>query len=108
MVEIYMEKINDLLVEPAKRKGNLEVKQNKDQIWVDGARKEPVTTYDQINKYMSMGDKNRSSASTAMNATSSRAHTIVTIEMVKVTKSGGKESKTNSILNLVDLAGSEK
>lgn len=108
MVEIYMEKINDLLVEPAKRKGNLEVKQNKDQIWVDGARKEPVTTYDQINKYMSMGDKNRSIASTAMNATSSRAHTIVTIEMVKVTKSGGKESKTNSILNLVDLAGSEK
>jgi hypothetical protein len=57
---------------------------------------------------MSMGDKNRSIASTAMNATSSRAHTIVTIEMVKVTKSGGKESKTNSILNLVDLAGSEK
>lgn len=42
MVEIYMEKINDLLVEPAKRTGNLEVKQNKDQIWVDGARKEPV------------------------------------------------------------------
>ena len=67
-----------------------------------------MTTYDQINKYMSMGDKNRSIASTAMNATSSRAHTIVTIEMVKVTKSGGKESKTNSILNLVDLAGSEK
>jgi len=43
-----------------------------------------------------------------MNATSSRAHTIVTIEMVKVNKSGGKESKTTSILNLVDLAGSEK
>jgi len=55
-----------------------------------------------------MGDKNRSIASTAMNATSSRAHTIVTIEMVKVNKSGGKESKTTSILNLVDLAGSEK
>ena len=108
MVEIYMEKINDLLVEPAKRSGNLEVKQTKDLIWVDGARKEPVQNYEQINKYMSMGDKNRSIASTAMNATSSRAHTIVTIEMVKVTKSGGKESKTTSILNLVDLAGSEK
>jgi hypothetical protein len=42
MVEIYMEKINDLLVEPAKRTGTLEVKQNKDLIWVEGCRKEPV------------------------------------------------------------------
>jgi kinesin family protein 1 len=108
MVEIYMEKINDLLVEPKDRKKDCKVRQSGDQIWVENARKEPVSNYEQITKYMEMGDKNRSIASTAMNQTSSRAHTIVTIEMEKHTGSGGKSSKVTSILNLVDLAGSEK
>ena len=55
-----------------------------------------------------MGDKNRSIGSTAMNSTSSRAHTIVTIELTKITNFMGKKSSTNSIINIVDLAGSEK
>ena len=50
MVEIYMEKIQDLLVDPAKRGAPLEVRQSKDQVWVEGARKEPCSNYDQIDK----------------------------------------------------------
>ena len=46
MVEIYMEKILDLLVDPAKRAGALEVRQTKDQVWVDGAVKAPCSNYD--------------------------------------------------------------
>jgi|LakMenE01Jun11ns_1017448.scaffolds.fasta_scaffold9406693_1 hypothetical protein len=43
-----------------------------------------------------------------MNATSSRAHTITTIELSKITNVGGKKATTTSLINLVDLAGSEK
>merc|ERR1712107_624774 len=44
-----------------------------------------------------------------MNATSSRAHTIVGINFVQKTKnSAGKEMAKGSMLYLVDLAGSER
>ena len=43
-----------------------------------------------------------------MNATSSRAHTIITIEFKQIDKSGGSKSEKISMINLVDLAGSER
>jgi hypothetical protein len=43
-----------------------------------------------------------------MNATSSRGHTIVTIQITKVTHQGGAKSATQATINIVDLAGSEK
>jgi kinesin family protein 1 len=44
-----------------------------------------------------------------MNATSSRAHTIVTINLVqKYPNEAGKEMTKSSLINLVDLAGSER
>ncbi len=44
-----------------------------------------------------------------MNATSSRAHTIVVINLVQKYKNdSGKEMAKSSIINLVDLAGSER
>jgi len=43
-----------------------------------------------------------------MNATSSRAHTVFTINFTKVDSSGGATSEMKASLNLVDLAGSER
>ncbi len=43
-----------------------------------------------------------------MNATSSRAHTVVTIVFDQITKKEGGETKKSSVMNLVDLAGSER
>jgi hypothetical protein len=43
-----------------------------------------------------------------MNKTSSRSHTVFTIELIKITDFEGKKSQTTSEINLVDLAGSEK
>jgi len=40
-----------------------------------------------------------------MNATSSRAHTVVTITFDQFIKAKNSESKKTSIMNLVDLAG---
>lgn len=44
-----------------------------------------------------------------MNATSSRAHTIVTINLIQKYKNdAGAEMAKSSLINLVDLAGSER
>ena len=41
-----------------------------------------------------------------MNATSSRAHTVVTIVFSQISKNeAGQETKKTSVINLVDLAG---
>jgi hypothetical protein len=68
-----------------------------------------VDTYDLIEKKMEEGGRNRSIAATEMNASSSRAHTIISIEF-KQTEVGenGKKREKLSVIHLVDLAGSEK
>lgn len=43
-----------------------------------------------------------------MNATSSRAHTVVTISFERITKTPSGDLVTDAEINLVDLAGSEK
>lgn len=57
---------------------------------------------------MDEGNKHRSVAATQMNATSSRAHTIIMIEVKQTLKSGNRKVEKLSVINLVDLAGSEK
>ena len=53
-----------------------------------------------------LGTANRTVASTQMNATSSRAHTVVTIQFDQIEKNAaGEETKKTSVINLVDLAG---
>ncbi len=55
-----------------------------------------------------IGYSNRSIGSTLMNATSSRAHTIITIEFKQIITTDGHKQEKFSVINLVDLAGSEK
>lgn len=57
---------------------------------------------------MDEGYENRTIGTTLMNATSSRAHTIVTIEFKQIQVLMGKKSEKISVINLVDLAGSER
>lgn len=60
MVEIYMEKIQDLLVPAAKRTSNdLPIKQSKAGVYVQGAQKSAVSNYDDIVRVMDIGEKNR-------------------------------------------------
>ena len=54
------------------------------------------------------GYDNRSIGSTLMNQTSSRAHTIITIEFKQLYVEDGRKLEKFSVINLVDLAGSEK
>jgi hypothetical protein len=57
---------------------------------------------------MDEGYNNRSIGSTLMNQTSSRAHTIITIEFNQLYTEDGRKIEKFSVINLVDLAGSEK
>lgn len=109
MLEIYNEQVRDLLSKD-NPKGGLNVRQNPKlgMFYVEGLKKVPVGSYAEIEKRMEQGTQSRTVASTNMNATSSRAHTVVTIIFDQIIKSDSGETKKSSVMNLVDLAGSER
>ena len=73
---------------------------------VDGLNTVAVKNYKDIEDRISEGTQNRTIASTNMNATSSRAHTIVAVTFVQKAKNEfGQLMAKTSIINLVDLAG---
>lgn len=110
MLEIYNEKIQDLLIPVNKRPaGGLKTRESKAiGVYVENITKHPVMSYDSIEAMMAEGNRNRTIASTQMNASSSRAHTIITIEFKQLEIINGKKTERFSCINLVDLAGSEK
>ncbi|CAD5119498.1 DgyrCDS8102 [Dimorphilus gyrociliatus] len=107
MLEIYNEKVRDLL---NPKKSNLKVRQHpKKGFYAEGLMTYPVDNYEEIESKMEEGTLNRTVASTNMNATSSRAHTIVGITFVqKFKNAAGEETAKTAVCNLVDLAGSER
>jgi hypothetical protein len=70
-----------------------------------GLRVVPVGSYNDIEHRISEGTENRTIAATNMNATSSRAHTVVTIYFNQIIKSQHGDTRKTSVINLVDLAG---
>eukprot|EP00794_Sanderia_malayensis_P003504 gene3504-4004_t len=111
MLEIYNEQVRDLL-NPAslKIKGGMKVRQHpKLGFYVEQLVARPVGSYKDIDAHIEAGTKSRTVASTNMNATSSRAHTIVAINFSqKGDNAAGQSTTMTSIINLVDLAGSER
>lgn len=112
MLEIYMEQVTDLCAKSDKsKKGGLKVRQNPKlgRFFVEGLSKTPVASFAEINQKMEEGTNNRTVAATNMNATSSRAHTVVTLQYDQIiTGDDGKKTTRTSEMNLIDLAGSER
>jgi hypothetical protein len=111
MLEIYMEQVADL-VSNNKVKGGLKVRQNPKlgRFFADGLSRTPVTSFEEIEATMDRGTSNRTVAATQMNATSSRAHTVMTLiydQVITDPATGAKKTRTSEI-NLIDLAGSER
>ncbi|XP_068136147.1 kinesin-like protein KIF13B isoform X2 [Hyperolius riggenbachi] len=109
-MEIYNEKVRDLL-DPKGSRQSLKVREHKVLgPYVDGLSKLAVASYKDIESLMSEGNKSRTVAATNMNEESSRSHAVFniilthTITDVQSGTSGEKVSK----LSLVDLAGSER
>jgi len=110
VIEIYNECVQDLLINTDDRpKKGLDIRESKMLgIYIDGVTKRPVDSYHAIEKTVDEATENRTLGATQMNATSSRAHTVLTIEFKQVEIVAGKDTTKLSMINLVDLAGSEK
>jgi len=108
-LEIYNETIRDLLREEKARelKHEIKVKSNGQRYVSDLTMRElEPTDFDGVNEVMRVAAKHRSIASTDMNSTSSRSHSVFTLHLTAV---HAKQKQTlRGTLNLVDLAGSER
>ena len=103
-LEIYMEKIRDLL---DKSKDNLRVREDPNKgVWVEGATEVYCSCDEDVMNVLRVGQASRSVAFTNMNAESSRSHSIciMTISQKNITTGSSKSGR----FYLVDLAGSEK
>jgi hypothetical protein len=109
MLEIYNECVKDLLNPKVNPPGGLKIRSKPGiGVYVEDLTPVPVASYAAIEAQMEEGTLNRTVASTKMNATSSRAHTVFTIIFTKKHTDMGLTSETQSRMNLVDLAGSER
>lgn len=104
-VEIYMEKIRDLL-DSNRVKINLAVREDKIKgIYIAGVTEEYVTSHTELLGIMAVGASNRATAATGMNEGSSRSHSVFTLTVYQ--KDLSNSSTKSGKLVLVDLAGSE-
>jgi len=102
-VEIYLEKIRDLL---DSSKSNLPVKEDpKLGVYVKDATERSVVSSDEMLMVMQEGEKNRAVAATGMNEGSSRSHSLFQIIITQTNTETGEIKRSRLVL--VDLAGSE-
>ncbi|CAL8085089.1 unnamed protein product [Calicophoron daubneyi] len=107
MLEIYNERLRDLLAFKSSATQELQLRQSPIQgFYVQGLTQVPVGSYGEIKQRMEQGMSNRTIAATNMNETSSRAHTVVTLTVDQFLNYADSQSRRRSIINLVDLAGS--
>ncbi|XP_051262747.1 kinesin-like protein KIF13A isoform X6 [Dicentrarchus labrax] len=109
-MEIYNEKVRDLL-DPKGSRQSLKVREHKVLgPYVDGLSQLAVTNFEDIEVLMSEGNKSRTVAATNMNEESSRSHAVFSIIVTQTLydlQSGNSGEKVSK-LSLVDLAGSER
>lgn len=104
MIEIYMEKIKDLI---DISRVNLNVREDKAKgIYIEDLSEHYVISEEEVMELMKVGSDNRSVGTTNMNAHSSRSHSIF---IMNIHQNNLKDlsAKTGKLF-LVDLAGSEK
>eukprot|EP00045_Choanoeca_perplexa_P012490 m.136546 g.136546 ORF g.136546 m.136546 type:complete len:888 (+) comp16025_c0_seq1:110-2773(+) len=107
-LEIYNEKVRDLLNPHSEH--NLRVREHPLLgPYVEDLSRLAVTSYPDIQAHLEAGNKARRTASTNMNATSSRSHAIFSL-IFQPTRSQSSSVKSEKLskINLVDLAGSER
>ncbi|XP_052078459.1 kinesin-like protein KIF3A isoform X2 [Mytilus californianus] len=107
-LEIYNEEVRDLLHKDQNQR--LEVKERPDVgVYVKDLSAFAVNNADDMDRIMTLGNKNRSVGATNMNLHSSRSHAIFSVT-VECSEKGpdGKHHVRAGKLHLVDLAGSER
>ncbi|XP_048052173.1 kinesin-like protein KIF16B isoform X2 [Megalobrama amblycephala] len=108
-LEIYNERVRDLLRRKMAKTYNLRVREHpKEGPYVEDLSKHLVQNYSDVEELMEAGNINRTTASTGMNDASSRSHAIFTINFTQAKFDAEMPSETVSKIHLVDLAGSER
>ncbi|XP_072040133.1 kinesin-II 85 kDa subunit-like [Amphiura filiformis] len=107
-LEIYNEEVRDLLGKNQQQR--LEVKERPDiGVYVKDLSAFVVNNADDMDRIMTVGNKNRSVGATQMNEHSSRSHAIFTITVERSDKGADKQQHVRAgKLHMVDLAGSER
>ncbi|GAB1601161.1 kinesin-like protein KIF3A [Argonauta hians] len=107
-LEIYNEEVRDLLGKDQNQR--LEVKERPDVgVYVKDLSAFVVNNANDMDRIMTLGNKNRAVGATNMNAHSSRSHAIFSLT-IECSEKGvdGKQHVRMGKLHLVDLAGSER
>lgn len=109
-LEIYNEKITDLLDFSKNKPDTLQIREGiRDGVYVESLLEAPVKSADDAFGYLKKGLANRHVGSTQMNEESSRSHSVFTINIKQTQKCPQGIAKIRtSKLNLIDLAGSER
>lgn len=108
--EIYNEKIHDLLSN-ATGSERIPLKVREHPIWgpyVVNLSSYTVTSYEDLQAWLLLGNKNRVTAATVMNEKSSRSHSIFSIELSLIDTATKTDLARTSKVSLIDLAGSER
>ncbi|XP_075060043.1 kinesin-like protein KIF16B isoform X2 [Mixophyes fleayi] len=108
-LEIYNERVRDLLRRKSSKTFNLRVREHpKEGPYVEDLSKHLVQNYSDVEELMDAGNINRTTAATGMNDVSSRSHAIFTINFTQAKFDAEMPCETVSKIHLVDLAGSER
>lgn len=108
-LEIYNETIRDLLNPVIDHKKLIIREEFDDKITVSNLLVHNPRTVEDVMNLIAMGNKNRTSSSTEANATSSRSHAVLQINIVQKSRTASlKEEHTYATLLIIDLAGSER
>ncbi|UYV78321.1 KIF11 [Cordylochernes scorpioides] len=108
-LELYNEELFDLLNVTDNYKLRIfEDSNHKGSVVIQGLEEISVNSKEEVYSILERGSARRQTASTLMNARSSRSHTVFTITVnIKENSNDGEEMLKIGKLNLVDLAGSE-
>ncbi|CZS99267.1 related to KINESIN-LIKE PROTEIN KIF1C [Rhynchosporium graminicola] len=111
--EVYNEHVRDLLVpvHPNQPPYYLKIRESPTEgPYIKDLTDAPVRNISEIMKFMKTGDASRTTASTKMNDTSSRSHSVFTIMLKQIHHDMDTDETTERTarIRLVDLAGSER
>ncbi len=110
-LQIYLETLQDLLAPLAGgRVGDSLLLREcpREGFYVQGLRSFPVRNFAEAAALINLGLENRQMACTSMNTSSSRSHTVLTVELEVRPCPSRKRPAAQAKLRMVDLAGSER
>ncbi|EDQ92080.1 uncharacterized protein MONBRDRAFT_3301, partial [Monosiga brevicollis MX1] len=107
-LELYNEKVRDLLHSPAEERPQLRIREHPTEgPFVENLSQHDASTAENIRHLVFRGQQHRRTASVDLNDSSNRGHAIFTLVLRQFTVKNGLEVQTTSRINLVDLAGFE-